>query len=138
MIVITSLIVLFSDSKLDLTNLPQLLAPDNYFGTFEERISWRTYGQVYKDCHDILAHQLSNLELVVKSPYILSNLLKRGTRLSHESVKRALNGYFNRMSASSEFNFVADDLSHLILNFQRIQDNNKLIVTGKKKIEKDL
>ena len=93
-------------------------------------MAWRTYGQVFKDCHDVLGQQLTNLELVARSPYILSNLLKKGTRLSIESLKRALNGYFNRMSSSSEFNFVVDDLSHLILNFQRIQDNHKLIVTG--------
>ena len=120
----------FSDSKLDLSKLYQVLSPDNYFDTFEERMAWRTYGQVFKDCHDVLGQQLTNLELVARSPYILSNLLKKGTRLSIESLKRALNGYFNRMSSSSEFNFVVDDLSHLILNFQRIQDNHKLIVTG--------
>ena len=77
-----------------------------------------------------MAQQLTNLELVARSPYILSSLVKKGTKLSTESVKKSLNGYFNRMSSSSEFNFVVDDLAHLILNYQRIQDNSKLIAAG--------
>ena len=122
--------MLFSDRKYDLSKLYQLLSPENYFETVEDRMSWRTYGQIYKDCHDILAQSMTNLELIARSPYILSNLLKKGTRLSGDSLKRALNGYFNRMSASSEFKLVVEDLSQLILNFQRMQDNSKLIVTG--------
>ena len=94
-------------------------------------MSWRTFGQLNKDCHDVLAKQMTNLEIVARSPYILSGLLKRGTRLSVESLKRSLKGYFNRMQASGEFNFVIDDLAHLIHNFQRIQDNSKLIACGK-------
>ena len=121
---------IYSDSKLDLSKLYQVLSPENYFETRESRMSLRTWGQVYKDCHDVMAHQLTNLELVARSPYILSSLVKKGTKLSTESVKKSLNGYFNRMSSSSEFNFVVDDLAHLILNYQRIQDNSKLIAAG--------
>ena len=115
---------------MDLSKIHLILQPENYFESRESRMSLRTYGQIYKDAHDILAQQMTNVELVARSPYILSSLVKKGTRLSLETIKRSLNGYFNRMSASSEFNFVVDDLSHLILNYQRIQDNSKLVASG--------
>ena len=120
----------FSDSKLDLHDIHSVLNPVNYFDTRDQRLSLRTYGQIFKDLHDLLGHQLTNLELVQRTPYLLTNLLKKGTRLSVESLKRAINGYIQRMSAAGEFNFVFDDMAHLIFNLQRGQDNAKLIASG--------
>ena len=119
---------------MDLSRLHTVLSPVNYYETHEQRMSVRTYGQLMKNIHDLLAHQLTNLELIHKSPYLLSGLLKKGTRLNVESLKRSINGYIHRMSSAGEFNYVSDDLAHLLLNFQRSQDNAKLIVTGNFKI----
>ena len=115
---------------MDLSELYKVLEPDNYFETRDQRTSLLTYGQLCKDVHDMLGHQLSNLELIQRTPYMLGGLLKKGTRLSVKSLKRSLTGYINRMSASGEFNHVSDDLAHLILGFQRCQDNGKLIIQG--------
>lgn len=115
---------------MELGRLHALLNPENYFDTREKRVSFQTVGQLCKDIHDIMGHQLTNLELIQRTPYMLGGLLKKGTRLSVDSLKRALTGYINRMSASGEFNLVSEDLAHLILNFQRCQDNSKLIMQG--------
>ena len=115
---------------MDLSKLYTVLNPINYFDTREQRTSWRTYGQIFKDSHDLLGHTLSNLEMIQRSPYIMGSLLKKGTRLTLDSLRRSLNGYFHRMSASGEFNHVSLDLAHLLLNFQRSQDNHKLIIGG--------
>ena len=115
---------------MDLSKILTVLDPKNYFETQEQRMQVRTFGQLYKDIHDILGHQLSNLELVHKTPYLMGGLLKKGTRLSVESLKRSLNSYIHRMSSSGEFNHVSDDLAYLLLNFQRSQDNSKLIAAG--------
>ena len=105
--------------------------PVSYFDTREQRLSLKTFGQVFKDFHDLLGHQLTNIELIQRTPYLLTNLLKKGTRLNADSLKRSLNGYIQRMSAAGEFNLVSEDLSHLILNLQRGLDNAKLIASGK-------
>ena len=116
--------------KLDLHQLHTVLSPINYFDTKEQRMSWKTFGQVFKDIHDMMGHTLTNLDLSQRTPYLLGGLLKRGTRMSVESLKRALNGYIHRMSSNGEFNHVSDDLAHLIFNLQRGQDNAKLITSG--------
>ena len=121
----------FSDVKLDLNQLHTVLNPINYFDTKQQRLSIRTYGQIFKDIHDILGHTLTNIELLQRTPYLLGGLLKRGTRLSVDSLKRALNGYIHRMSQCGEFNLVSEDLANLIFNLQRGQDNAKLISAGK-------
>ena len=120
----------YSDSKMDLSKLYESLSPLNYFDTMEQRTSWVTYGQVYKDIHDVLGHTMTNMELLMQTPYSLTGLLKKGTRLSVEALKRSLVGYFNRMSAAGEYNYCSDDLAYLIFNLQRQQDNTKLIVSG--------
>ena len=124
------LIINFSDVKLDLHDIHSVLNPLAYFDTRDQRMSLKTFGQCFKDIHDILGHQLTNIELIQRTPYLLTNLLKKGTRLNADSLKRSLNGYIQRMSASGEFNHVSEDLAHLILNLQRGLDNAKLIASG--------
>ena len=122
--------ILLSDSKLNLDRIHTLLSPSNYFESQDDRVSVHTYGQLFKDMHDILGLQLSNLELVHRTPYLMTGLLKKGTRLSPESLKRALNGYIHRMSSAGEFNYVAEDIAQLLYAFQRSSDNVKLVTSG--------
>ena len=116
---------------MDLHDIHSVLNPLAYFDTRDQRMSLKTFGQCFKDIHDILGHQLTNIELIQRTPYLLTNLLKKGTRLNADSLKRSLTGYIQRMSASGEFNHVSEDLAHLILNLQRGLDNAKLIASGK-------